>query len=52
MPKNWLKGVNSAYDTIIIGSGLGGMTAGNLLAKFGHRVLILEHHYNFGGLAT
>ncbi|MCA9483062.1 MAG: NAD(P)/FAD-dependent oxidoreductase [Nitrospina sp.] len=52
MPKNWLKGVNSAYDTIIIGSGLGGMTAGNLLAKLGHRVLILEHHYNFGGLAT
>ena len=52
MPKNWLKGVRSAYDTIIIGSGLAGLTAGNVLAKLGHRVLILEHHYNFGGLAT
>ncbi|MFQ5481756.1 MAG: phytoene desaturase family protein [Nitrospinaceae bacterium] len=52
MPRNWLHGARSAYDTVIIGSGLAGMTAANLLAKLGHRVLILEHHYNFGGLAT
>lgn len=52
MAKDWLKGVRSAYDTIIIGSGLAGLTAANMLARFGHRVLVLEHHYNLGGLAT
>lgn len=52
MSKNWLKGVQSAYDTVVIGSGLAGMTSANLLAKLGHRVLLLEHHYNLGGLAT
>ncbi len=52
MAKNWLKGAQSAYDTVVIGSGLGGLTAANMLAKFGHRVLLLEHHYNLGGLAT
>lgn len=52
MAKDWLKGAQSTYDTIIIGSGLGGLTAANLLAKLGHRVVVLEHHYNFGGLAT
>ncbi|CAI2716931.1 phytoene desaturase family protein [Nitrospina watsonii] len=52
MSKDWLKGVRSAYDTVIIGSGLAGLTAANMLARFGHRVLILEHHYNLGGLAT
>jgi phytoene dehydrogenase-like protein len=52
MAKDWLKGIKSAYDTIIIGSGLAGLTAANKLAKLGHKVLILEHHYNLGGLAT
>ena len=34
------------YDAIIIGSGMGGLTAGSLLAQTqGKRVLILEHHY-------
>ncbi len=50
--KDWLKGARSAYDTVIIGSGLAGLTSANMLAKLGHRVLILEHHYNLGGLAT
>jgi len=36
----------------LIGSGLGGMTAANVLGKAGRRVLLLEQHYNFGGLAT
>src|SRR5210317_443611 len=52
MSKDWLKGIKSAYDTVIIGSGLAGLTAANKLAKLGHKVLILEHHYNLGGLAT
>ena len=36
----------------MIGSGLGGLTSANYLAKNGHKVLLLEHHYQFGGLAT
>lgn len=52
MAKDWLDGVESAYDVIVIGSGLGGLTSANVLAKAGHTVLLLEHHYQFGGLAT
>jgi all-trans-retinol 13,14-reductase len=52
MAKDFLKGARPAYDVVVIGSGLGGLTAANYLAKLGHSVLILEHHYQFGGLAT
>jgi phytoene dehydrogenase-like protein len=52
MAYDWLKGVADEYDIIVIGSGLGGLTGANVLAKAGHRVLLLEHHYQFGGLAT
>jgi len=40
------------HDVIVIGSGLGGMTAANYLGKLGHSVLLLEQHYQPGGLAT
>lgn len=52
MAYDWLKGVADEYDVIVIGSGLGGLTGANVLAKAGHRVLLVEHHYQFGGLAT
>lgn len=43
---------SSKYDIIVIGSGLGGLTAANRLAYCGHKVLLLEHHHRLGGLAT
>ncbi len=52
MAKDWLEGIEDDYDVVVIGSGLGGLTGANYLAKNGHRVLLLEHHYQFGGLAT
>lgn len=39
-------------NIVIIGSGLGGLTAGALLAKNGHKVTLLEQHYLLGGCAT
>jgi all-trans-retinol 13,14-reductase len=44
--------VAQRYDAIVVGSGLGGMTAANVLGKAGRSVLLVEQHYNFGGLAT
>ncbi len=40
------------YDSIIIGSGVGGLTTGNFLAKNGQKVLILEKHFKVGGYVT
>lgn len=47
-----LKDLKSRYDVLVIGSGISGLTAANILAKRGYSVLVLEHHYQFGGLAT
>ena len=52
MPKDFLKGAADQYDVIVIGSGLGGMTAANILARDGMKVLLAEQHYKLGGLAT
>lgn len=40
------------YDAIVIGSGLAGLTAANILGRAGHSVAVVEQHYNFGGMAT
>lgn len=40
-----------AYDAIIVGSGLGGLTAAALLARAGRRVLVVERHDRPGGYA-
>lgn len=39
-----------AFDAIVVGSGIGGLTAASLLARVaGYRVLVLEQHYRPGG---
>ena len=40
------------YNTIVIGGGLAGLTAGATLTKFGKKVLLLEQHHKPGGYAT
>ncbi|MBR9801536.1 NAD(P)-binding protein, partial [bacterium] len=52
MAKDFLAGVQDSYDVIVIGSGLAGLTGANILAKQGYSVLLLEHHYQLGGMAT
>ncbi|MDH3996301.1 MAG: NAD(P)/FAD-dependent oxidoreductase [Desulfobulbaceae bacterium] len=47
-----IKGANERYNVVVIGSGLGGLTSANRLARSGHTVLLLEHHHQLGGLAT
>ena len=37
------------FDTIIIGSGAGGLASAICLAKAGQKVLVLEQHYVPGG---
>jgi all-trans-retinol 13,14-reductase len=49
--KPWSKNTPEqvAWDYVIIGSGMGGMTTAAMLAKLGKRVLVLEQHYVPGG---
>jgi len=44
--------ITKDYDVVIIGSGLAGMTAANILGRNGHQVLLLEAHNKLGGFAT
>jgi all-trans-retinol 13,14-reductase len=40
---------NKHYDFIILGSGMGGLTAAAVLAKNGYQVLVLEKNHQIGG---
>jgi len=41
--------LQETYDTIVIGSGMGGLATAAILAKEGQKVLVLERHYTAGG---
>ncbi len=41
--------VDSDYDAIVIGSGIGGLTTAACLSQMGRKVIVLEQHYTAGG---
>ena len=41
--------LNGAYDAVVIGSGIGGLTTAALLSDQGWKVCVLEQHYTAGG---
>lgn len=46
-----LRDATSEVDVVVIGSGIGGLCAGSVLAKYGKRVLVCEAHGTAGGAA-
>lgn len=48
--KHWSREIpDGDWDYVVIGSGMGGMTAAALLSKLGRRVLVIEQHVIPGG---
>ena len=45
VPRDFLQNVQDSYDVVVIGSGLAGMTAANILGRAGHSVLLLVQHF-------
>ena len=43
---------DKTFDAVVIGSGLGGLTAGAQLAKAGYSVCLLERNFSLGGAAS
>lgn len=43
---------DARYDTVVIGSGIGGLILANLLARGGLKVLLVEQHYMVGGYCS
>ena len=44
-----MKKIPENLDAIVIGSGAGALTAANILAKTGQKILVLEQHDQAGG---
>jgi phytoene desaturase len=43
--------IEESFDAVVVGSGLGGLTAASLLAAHGRSVLVVERHDRVGGYA-
>lgn len=41
--------LNGDYDAVVIGSGIGGLTAAACLSSLGYKVAVFEQHYTAGG---
>src|SRR4051812_37944806 len=52
MPAEFAGDQEPDYDVIVVGSGLGGLSAAGFLGKAGKRVLLVEGHDKFGGVAA
>jgi len=44
--------MSDRYDVIVIGAGLGGLTAAAMLAQAGRKTLLVERNYGVGGAAS
>ncbi|MBN2802281.1 MAG: FAD-dependent oxidoreductase, partial [Deltaproteobacteria bacterium] len=44
--------MNNSFDIVVIGSGLGGLSAAAMLSKNGKKVALFEKHFQPGGYAT
>ncbi len=44
--------IRDDYDVVVVGAGIGGLTAAALLAKRGLSTMVVEHHYLPGGCCT
>jgi phytoene dehydrogenase-like protein len=42
----------AGYDVVVVGAGLGGLTAGAILARAGRKVLVIERSNSVGGAAS
>ena len=43
--------IQDSYDVLIVGSGIGGLSAAAMLSHYGYSVAVLESHYAPGGAA-
>ena len=46
------EGPRPRYDAVVVGAGVGGLVAANLLARDGLSVLLVEQHYMVGGYCS
>jgi prolycopene isomerase len=52
MPASFPGDQDQVYDVVVVGSGLGGLSAAGFLGKAGRKVLLVEARDKFGGVAA